>query len=293
MPDLVPLVELVQVRTSDGVRLDGSMALPIQTDAARRQPVDAALCLHGTGGNFYGGGVFEGLTPKLLADGISVLRANTRGHDAVSMATTLRGPQRLGAAFERVGDSRHDVVAWLEFLAERGFQAVALVGHSLGAIKAIHSLIHAPHPLIKRLIAISPPRLSYSYFMASEKRDEFLKEYANAEIQFAAGNPNSLLDVKIPLPFLVSAASYLEKYGPDEKFNFLRQMDQIKVPTLFVFGGLEVEREMPFRNLPQAVIDAASPTQPIRVVTVVGANHVYTGRLDELSFKVRAWLASA
>lgn len=293
MRDPVSHVELVQVRTADGVRLDGSLALSKHLDATRPPPVDAALCLHGTGGNFYTGGVFEGLAPKLLADGIAVLRVNTRGHDAISIAATLQGPQRMGGAFERVDDSRHDIAAWLELLSTRGFKSIAIIGHSLGAIKAIYSTIHAPHPTVSRLIAISPPRLSHSYFVTSDKREEFLSEFAAAEAEFKAGRPNSLLDVKVPLPFLFSAASYLEKYGPDEKFNFLRQLDQIRLPTLFVYGGLEVEREMPFRGLPEAITEAASPTQSIRVVTIAGANHVYTGQVEELSYKIRAWLAAA
>jgi pimeloyl-ACP methyl ester carboxylesterase len=291
--DPVSHVDLVQVRTADGVRLDGSLALSKHVDATRPPPVDAALCLHGTGGNFYTSGLFEGLAPKLLADGVAVLRANTRGHDAISVAATLQGPQRMGATFERVDDCRHDIAAWLELLATHNFKSVALIGHSLGAIKSVYSTVHAPHAIVKRLVAISPPRLSYSYFLASEKREEFLTEFAEAESQNKAGRPNALLDVKIPLPFLFSAASYLEKYGPDEKFNFLRLIDQINLPTLFVFGGLEVEREMPFRDLPEAAAEAASPVQSIRVITIAGANHVYTGQVEELSYKVRAWLAQS
>lgn len=285
-------VELVQTRTADGVRLDGSLALPKLAATDRKLAIDAALCLHGTGSNFYSGSVFDGLAPKLLADGLAVLRVNTRGHDGVSIAASLQGPQRLGGSLERVDDCRHDVVAWLEFLAARDFQSVALVGHSLGAIKAIHAAIHAPHPLMQRLIAISPPRLSHSYFIASEKRDEFLAEFAEAEGRFKAGDGGALLDVKVPLPFMFSAGSYLDKYGRDEKYNFLRQIDRLKLPTLFAFGGIEVEREMPFRGLPEAVTDAASPAQPIHVVTIAGANHVYTGQVEELSYKVCAWLAS-
>lgn len=292
-PAHVSHVELVQVRTADGVRLDGALAVPRNSAVEPKPTVDAAICLHGTGSNFYGGGLFEGLTPKLLADGIAVVRVNTRGHDAISIAATLQGPQRIGGAFERVEDCRHDLVAWAELLVERGCRSIALVGHSLGAIKAIYSTVHAPHPAVTRLIAISPPRLSHSYFLASEKRDQFLAEYREVEARFQAGHHQALFDVKVPLPFIFSAASYLEKYGPDEKFNFLRQIDRLKLPTLFAFGGLEVEREMPFRGLPEAVSGAASPIQPIQVVTIAGANHSYTGQVEELSYKIRAWLAAA
>jgi len=33
------------------------------------------------------------------------------------------------------------------------------------------------------------------------------------------GHPAALLDVKLPLPFAITAAGYAEKYGPDERYN--------------------------------------------------------------------------
>src|SRR5262245_3341805 len=114
------LIELVQARTADGVRLDGALAVPKGGDG-RKPPVDVVLAVHGTGINFYASTLFEALTPKFLADGIAVLRVNTRGHDVVSMAATLQGPKRIGSSLERVDECRHDLVAWIEFLVSRGF----------------------------------------------------------------------------------------------------------------------------------------------------------------------------
>jgi pimeloyl-ACP methyl ester carboxylesterase len=284
-------VELVQARTADGVRLDGALAAAKHGGPSRSSPVDAVLCIHGTGSNFYAATIFEGLEPKLLADGIAVLRANTRGHDSISTAATLTGPKRLGSSLENVDDCRHDILAWLEFLSGRGLNCIALIGHSLGAIKAIHSVAHLPHPAIKRLVAISPPRLSYEFYGNSERREDFLDHYRTAQELVQAGHGETLMEIKTPLPFLVSAASFLDKYGPDEKYNFLKQLDRITVPALFVFGEVELA-ELNFRGLADAVAAGTSPTQNICVVTVAGANHVYTGRLDELSHKLRSWLAA-
>jgi len=64
------------------------------------------------------------------------------------------------------------------------------------------------------------------------------------------------------------------------------------VPTLFVFGGIELE-EVNFRGLPDAIGAAATPGQNVRVVTIAGANHIYTGQTEELAYKLRAWLAGA
>ena len=55
--------------------------------------VDAWLCIHGTGSNFYAASTLAGLAPKLLAGGSAVLRANTRGHDLLAT-----GPSSAGAA---------------------------------------------------------------------------------------------------------------------------------------------------------------------------------------------------
>jgi pimeloyl-ACP methyl ester carboxylesterase len=283
------LVELVQVRTADGVRLDGALAVPKHVDPEHPPTIDAVLAIHGTGSNFYSSTLFENLTPQLLTDGIAVLRINTRGHDVVSVASTLHGPLRLGSALEHVDDCRHDLIAWLEFLSSRNFRSIALIGHSLGAIKSIYTAVRASHPALSRLIAISPPRLSYSHTLSSHKRDEFLAEYRLAQEHVAAGHGEAFIDR--PFWFLVSAASFLDKYGPDEKYNFLHDVDRLTLPTLFVFGGLELE-EVNFRGLPDA-IPAAAPNaaQKISVVTIAGANHIYTGQIDELSHKLRAWLA--
>jgi pimeloyl-ACP methyl ester carboxylesterase len=284
------LVELVQAWTADGVRLDGALAVSKSAGPERKPTVDAVLAIHGTGSNFYSGTLFEGLTPKLLADGTAVLRANTRGHDVISATATLAGPKRLGSSLEQVDDCRHDLAAWLEFLASRGYQSVALVGHSLGAIKAVYFAAYVAHPALKRLMAISPPRLSYSYYLESERRDEFEAHYRTAQEHIASRRGETLMEIRTPLPFLVSAASFVDKYGLEEKYNILRQIGRISVPALFAFGGVELE-EVNFRGLPEAIGAAAKSGQNVRVVTIAGANHIYTGQIEELAHKLRAWLA--
>src|SRR3954468_21247625 len=92
------LVDLVQTTTRDGVRLDGHY------QAAPSPTGESFLCVHGTGGNFYGSTLFEVMAEKLLLLGIGVLRVNTRGHDLMSVAATPRGGRRLGAAYEIVDD---------------------------------------------------------------------------------------------------------------------------------------------------------------------------------------------
>ena len=108
----------------------------------------------------------------------------------------------------------------------------------------------------------------------------------------AAGHGETLMEIRTPLPFLVSAASFIDKYGPEEKYNILNEIGRLSLPTLFVYGEVELA-EVAFRGLPEAISAVAPPgaAEKISVITIAGANHVYTGQIDELSHKIRAWLA--
>ena len=93
---------------------------PYQAPARPSSAVVAGCVLvHGTGSNFYGSTLFDPLAERLLPLGVGVLRVNTRGHDLMSTAATARGGRRCGAAYEVVDDCRHDLAAWIGWLAER------------------------------------------------------------------------------------------------------------------------------------------------------------------------------
>jgi pimeloyl-ACP methyl ester carboxylesterase len=281
------LVDLIQVVTRDGLRLDGIFqAAPAGTAPAL--PVDACCFLHGTGGNFYNSTLFDSLAARLLELGCGVLRANTRGHDGISTAHTDRGGRRLGAAYEVVDDCRHDVAAWVGWLGRRAGSRIGLIGHSLGAVKALYALAREPEVPVAALVAISPPRLSYSWFAASPQGRDFLETYHRAERLVEAGEPNALLEVQLPLPFVITAVGYVEKYGPDERYNYLRFADAVRCPTLLTLGGIEVENNMAFRGAAEALRGMAPPR--LRVETIAGADHFYSGARKELAVCVETWL---
>jgi dienelactone hydrolase len=283
------LVDLVQTTTRDGVRLDGAFQSPA-TSGASALPVDALCLLHGTGGNFYSSSLFDDFAERLLQLGCAVLRANTRGHDGISTAVTARGGRRLGAAYEVVDECRHDVAAWLDWLRPHVGPRVGLLGHSLGAVKCLYALATEPHAGATCVVGLSPPRLSYSWFCSSPQAAEFLDTYQRADALLNSGQPGALLDVKLPLPFVINAAGYVEKYGPDERYNFLKFVASVPCPTLLTFGGVEVENNMAFRGAPEAVAELAVRHRHLRVETIAGADHFYTGVRPNVVACVEAWL---
>jgi pimeloyl-ACP methyl ester carboxylesterase len=283
------VVDLVQTTTRDGVRLDGMLQTPAPTEEAV-WPVDGLCCVHGTGGNFYASTLFDDFAARCLEQGCAVLRVNTRGHDGISNAVSAKGGQRLGAAYETVDDCRHDLAAWVDFLKERIGPRVGLVGHSLGAVKCLYALAHETALQVVCAIGISPPRLSYSWFCGNPEGAAFLETYRQADALMQAGQPTALLDVMLPLPFVISAGGYAEKYGPDERYDYLRFLNGIRCPCLITFGALEVADNMAFRGAPEALAELAHRRRGLSVATIPGANHFYTNTRAALMVQLDHWL---
>lgn len=281
------LVDLLRVTTRDGVRLDGALW---PADSVEQPPVDAVVLVHGTGSNFYGSTLTEFLAQRFIEMGTAALAVNTRGHDLLSTAATNDGPLRQGAAYEIVDDCRHDLTAWIDLLVTRGMRRVGLVGHSLGALKSVYFLAHEGHANAAWVAAVSPPRLSAAHFLAGPKREQFAADLAEAEAHVAAGRASKLMDIRFPLPYSISAAGYVDKYGPAERYNLLRLVDGLSCPALFTFGGQELQTNAAFQGL-AAELEALDPhRQRWAVKTVADADHFYSAARDGLWSRIGRWL---
>ncbi len=280
-------IELVQVTTRDDIRLDGAYWPATGSPSINR---DSFLLIHGTGGNFYSSTLFDAVGERLLQLGCSVLRVNTRGHDGINTAVTSRGGRRLGAAYETLADCRHDLAAWLDWLKQRAGPRLGLIGHSSGAVKCLYALANEPGLPVQSVIALSPPRLSYSWYCQSQNAQAFLDTFNRAEALVNSGRPGSLIEVSLPLPFVITAAGYVEKYGPDERYNFLKFLAGVPCPTLVTLGELEVGSNMAFEGLPEAIGQIASRGRNLTLHTLAGADHFYTGVRGELADSLEKWL---
>lgn len=273
------IVELVKTRAADQLRLDGALHGARPADSP-----EAVLCLSGVGSNFYGSTVMEDVLPSLRALGATVLWANTRGHDGLFTASTNQGVLRFGAAMEEVDHCRLDVSAWCDFLAQRGHRRIVLLGHSLGAIKSLYSQAFQPHSAVARVIAASPPRLSYAHFCNGPRSAEFMDTIRTAERHVADGKPNTLIEVRFPFPLIISAGGYLDKYGPDERYNIEKFAGRVKVPVHFVYGEVELNQGgVAFAGVPESLAALPSAGQRFSFTTVPDADHMYTGRRDALA----------
>ena len=242
------------------------------------------ICLSGVGSNFYGSVLIEHVADAVRNVGIVTLRVNTRGHDGVSIATTLGGGKLQGAAYEIVDDCRRDITAWIDFLAARGHPRIGLLGHSLGAVKSLYAQAHQPHAAVRRIVAISPPRLSHRRFLEGSHAPAFRQSMAMAEGLVREGTPQMLFQASFPFPLVISAATYLDKYGPEERYNFLNYAVQIGSPVLFVFGQIELQDEgSAFDGILPQIESWQFPAENPRIAAIPEANHFYAGKQRELA----------
>jgi pimeloyl-ACP methyl ester carboxylesterase len=190
-----------------------------------------------------------------------------------------------------VDESRHDVNAWLELLRERGFRRVLLVGHSLGAIKAVYTQAHEPHPLVAGVLAMSPPRLSHRAFLQSRDSGVYFAALSQAEQLVAEGRGDELFLAKFPFPLMITGAGYIDKYGPGERYNITRFVHQLRVPALFTYGSTEVaEGGGPFAGVPETLQKVKCETSTLDVGVVSGGDHFYVGVFDGLAEEIEDWL---
>ena len=271
-------VELIRVKTADGVLLDGSLQRAIAAESSSTNT--AWLLIHGTGSNFYSAGVLQAFAEQFVSAGHSVVRINTRGHDIISSLPGRRPPLSGGAAFELIADCVHDLRAWVDELIRRDFSRVVLVGHSMGGVKAIFSQAHDPHPNVVAVVGVSPPRFCHAEWQSSPKAQLFRDHFSRATELVEAGRGDELMLVQQPLPLWLTAAGFLAKYGPHDNYDFIPLLPCLNRPTLLIVGTQSVASSPAFESVPVAVREMQASSPHLDLQLVPDANTGYSGHQD-------------
>ena len=277
---------LVQTSTSDGVRLHGFLSEPTRSR-------HAWILVHGVNSNFYSSSLLLELSRQLASEGSAVLLINTRGHDILSFNSGPI-PMRIGSQIEIISSSQLDLDAWFQFLTRKGIQSVSLLGHSLGALKCVlWSLKNSEY--LRALVAVSPPRLNTDLLLGDPVRGAvFQKHLQEANQKCDSGHPDSVMKVRFPLPMWVCAATYKDKYGSSEKYDYLAMAKVICVPTLWTFGQFEVEGgSANFKDadieLKKQLANQSKGSEKHTIFVVSKADHSYRDAITPLGECILNW----
>jgi alpha-beta hydrolase superfamily lysophospholipase len=277
-------VSLVSVRTRDGVMLDGAAAHP----RGRRRI--ALVWVHGLGSTFSSGQpLIRALAARLNAAGIGYLKLNTRGHGVVTRA----GTRLAGAAFERFGESVHDLRAAIALAAGHGYRRVILAGHSTGANKALHYMARTRDRRVAGLILLGP----VSDIAGERKRigRRALARRVVAAARLARRDPEAL----VPRAWgFRSAARFVSLFRPGEAedvFQYYRPdadwraLARIRVPTAVIVGGRDEYLDRRAAELVAAFERHATGARAFTGVIVPRASHGFRGQEPALARAVVRW----
>ncbi len=280
------LVDLISVVNQEGMLLDGAFYAPA-AGAQNPGPVDAMLLIHGSRGNFCDSAT-KSMAEDLSAQGIACLALNTNAHDTIWYNPP--GQDYKGNAFEILENTMSDLRAGIGHLEQRGYRAVGLLGHSMGAVRVTYYAATQDDPKVAAIVPVSPVRLSYSHYLESEDADEFQANLETAQRLMDAGDPDGVFRVNFPIPQFFSAASYLDKHGPFEKYNLINLADRIRVPILALNGSRETHTRL--KGMAQDLARAAVNSPAASAIMVEEGEHSLVNRTAESSGAVLQWLAA-
>jgi alpha-beta hydrolase superfamily lysophospholipase len=277
-------VSLVSVSTRDGVVLEGVAA------HARGRRRTALIWVHGLGSTFSSGQpLIRALSARLNAAGIGYLKLNTRGHGVVTRA----GKRLAGAAFERFGESVHDIRATIALAVRSGYRRVILAGHSTGANKVLHYLARTRDRRVAGLILLGPVS-----DIAGERKRIGRRELARrvaAAGRLARRDPEAL----VPRAWgFRSAARFVSLYRPGEAEDVFqyhrpdadwRALGRIRVPTAVIVGSRDEYLDRRAAELIAAFARQATGARAFTGIIVPRARHGFRGHEPALAREVVRW----
>ena len=273
--------QLVTTETEDGIRLDGAWIRPADGPA---RPI-AIVWVHGGGTNFYHPSYLR-IGRGLAVRHYAFITGNTRGHDYGAWNDRARDEPLLGGvAWEHLEESPTDVAAWIDFAVAHGFRRVALVGHSLGALKV--TAYQAGHQDYRASgLGICSPPLRPRWNTRA-----YPDVLARAEQLVADGRPEQLLrgpDWWIPLSaqtWLSTDRFDLDQFGREHPAP---PVAQVRCPLLALCGTEEPDTCLA-EDL-EVIRRNAIAAPRIECHVIEGADHFYTGHELHVAEVIAMWV---
>jgi pimeloyl-ACP methyl ester carboxylesterase len=261
------LAELIKLHTQDNKTHFGALYLP----EAETKPIGVVF-IHGMTGNFVG--EMESVTPGQVAkSGYASLVANNRGAGY------------SGAATEDFAGCIYDIRASIDFMVSRGFEHIALLGHSKGGVKVAYYLSQTNDPRVVCLGLLSPAENVHSVPVRQAKSMGYgdIRQLIPTVRQLVkSGQGDKFLPIP-EWPYFVSAKTFLDHYTTRGD-NVLSLARAFSLPLLALCGELEVDWCKPVASF------LKNTPANARVEIIPGADHVYTNREIVVADVIVDWL---
>jgi pimeloyl-ACP methyl ester carboxylesterase len=282
--------ELVEFQ-SEGRVVQGGIFSPDPTVFAK--PPTAVVLVHGVESYWYSG------PPMFLGSSLAEQGYAALGYNGVHSGESFRTSE-FETAVQQVG-------AAVEFMKERGFMNIVLVGHSLGTPIVEYYQGDKPDSSVKAIGVYGPhiniPAITRDSLLGPELYDKFLSECRDLVAQ-GKGDEIKLLPYREGRFIITSAKTFLSYRDIDTSKAAVENMiGQIKVPLLIVYdpadniqgkGGL-TKREVIAVQIKGSAV--ASPKADILVIPSISGSsplqaHNFVKNEKVVTEKTVDWLKS-
>jgi pimeloyl-ACP methyl ester carboxylesterase len=211
--------------------------------------------------------VFTLAPGKTLADGIVLLTHGTMAHNDMQIIRSLRtllqarGLNTLAINLSLSQDDRHgiydcarphrhkesdgpaEIAAWVAWLKQQGAGPITVLGHSRGGSQTARYAAAKPDPAVKKVVLVAPAtwdaaKAAAAYEARNRTPLKPLLEKAEALVKTGKGDTiiegvDFLTCPKSP----ISAATFVDYYGPEPRRDTPAVVGDIKLPVLVVVAG--------------------------------------------------------
>lgn len=281
---MLPIL-LTQIKTSDGISLDGIALLP------KRHVNTAIIWLHGLSSNFASSPRrTKELAQACTKNNIAFLKFNTRGHDI----TARSGEKIIGAGFEKFTDCVFDIRAMTGFAKKLGCKNIILAGHSTGANKALYYIHKTRDPFIKGIMLVS----AISDVAVNRKMNgaKTATHRVGIAIKLAKKNPSALMPTNCGI---ITAARYLSLYkagSTEDVFPYhnpqakWKELASVRVPISLIIGTRDEYLDIPIKKYIETFRAHATSTKSFASVIIKGANHSFHKKEKGLAKTIIEWI---
>jgi len=125
---------------------------------------------------------------------------------------------------------------------------------------------------------------------------KYKAQLEEAQQHIAQGHPGALMEVRYPSANLLTAGVFVDKYGPEEKYDVIKLLPNVKVPSLVTLGSLEgVYRGqsnslMGFAGMATELEKLSGELEQLNYASIPDGDHFYTGQREYAWKVVRSFL---
>lgn len=263
-------VDLVKLKTDDGVRLTGVLRQP-----NRVRSKACVVLIHGYSGNFYSG-IMDFFPGALTDRGFATLALNMRDHD--------RGPKK-----NRFEENRYDIAIAIDKMASLGYSTIFLHGHSMGTNRVLYYMAETRDSRIKGILLSGPPGNLFEWninVFGLEAANSVLHQAQNLVAE-GKGDQWMLINLGPLGKTLYTANHVVSLRGPKTVSDPYKNIARIFQPILIVHGLAD---RLANPHVADRLRKSAAPKTKVTVVKIPGANHRFNNHQEKLVDVVTRWM---